>query len=127
MKMERQFPSVGFTSGTRLPENLQNEDLPPHHSRVKRYEGRNISSPATIFVLAVLMAYLAGYFVLRQSAARGTIFITATGSRSSTPMDYRGINLSPKTAKWVHWTYSPIIALDRKWTGTVVTVNIPRR
>ena len=76
-------------------------------------------------MLAVLTAYLIGYFVLRQTAARGTIFITSTRSGPSTPRDYRGINLSPKAAKWVHWAYSPFIVLDRKWTGTVVTANIP--
>jgi hypothetical protein len=92
---------------------------------VKTDEDRNLGSPAAVFVLVVLMAYLAGYLVLRQTAAHGTIVITSTRSRSSPPLDYRGINLSPKVAKWVHWTYSPIIVLDRKWTGTVVTLNIP--
>lgn len=91
---------------------------------VKSHKSYNIASPAAVFVL-VLMAYLAGYFVLRQSAAHGTITITSGAFRSSTPRDYRGINLNPKMAKWVHGIYSPIIGLDRKWIGTVVTVNIP--
>lgn len=85
------------------------------------YEGRTIGAAAAIIVLA----YLAGYLALRQTAARGTIFITPKGSKTTTSSDYRAINLNPTVSKWVHRGYSPLIALDRSWTGTVVTVNIP--
>ena len=80
-----------------------------------------LGSSAVILVLV----YLAGYLVLRQSAARGTIFLTPTGSGTSIPHDYRGISLNPWVAKWVHRAYSPVIMMDRAWTDTVVTVNIP--
>lgn len=88
---------------------------------MKIYEGRNIGSAAAILVLA----YLAGYLALRQTSAPGTIFITPPGAKASAAHPYRAINLSPAVSKWVHRAYSPLISLDRSWTGTVVTVNVP--
>jgi hypothetical protein len=93
------------------------------HVRVKGSVGNKVEAHAAILVAALLIIYLAGYLVLRQRAFRSTIFIT--GSGRSTPRDYREIHLGPATATWVHRIYWPMIVLDRKWSGTVVTVNIP--
>ncbi|RYD21825.1 MAG: hypothetical protein EOP88_10090 [Verrucomicrobiaceae bacterium] len=82
--------------------------------------GRNIGIGAAVIVAG----YLIGYLALRQTATPGTIFITPPGAKASTGQPYRAIVLNPTVAKWVHKAYWPLIALDRKWTNTVVTVNI---
>lgn len=84
---------------------------------------RNISVAAAVIVAA----YFAGYLVLRQTAAPGSILIRPSGPGPGTGhwQPYRAIDLSPTAAKWAHKAYWPVIALDRKCTSTVVTVNIP--
>ena len=89
--------------------------------RMRIHDARNISVAAAVIVFA----YLAGYLALRQTAAPGSILIRPSGSATGGWQPYRGINLSPTAAKWVHRAYWPVMALDRGWTGTVVTVNIP--
>lgn len=84
-------------------------------------QGRNISIGAAVIVVG----YLAGYLALRQTAAPGSILIKPPGASAGSWQPYRAINLNPAVSKWVHWAYWPVIALDRKWTSTVVTVNIP--
>ena len=71
--------------------------------------------------MLIILVYFAGYLALRQTAVRATIFMTSGGPGA--PL--RGIILNPVAAKRVHLAYSPLIWVDRRWTGTVVTVNIP--
>lgn len=84
-------------------------------------DGRNIAVAAAV----VVFAYIAGYLALRQTAAPGSILIRPPGAGTGAWQPYRAIDLSPTAAKWVHRAYWPAIALDRRWTKTVVTVNIP--